>query len=150
MREAHEKEWSSESEYTLQAFSDYSLSESEERCAQIDEGIPELLTDDSGDEEEDEDTSSSNTWNKRKQRKAESIRKRQLSYQDGVFRVCDDWSDEEFIGDQELDAVAKEMATHIIEQGDTQEVKEFLFRTGERSSLSPRKETTKQECQDSI
>ncbi|KAF8209529.1 hypothetical protein K438DRAFT_1572215 [Mycena galopus ATCC 62051] len=37
------------------------------------------------------------------------------------------------------------MATHIIEQGDTQEVEEFLFRTGERSSLSPKKETGRQE-----
>ncbi|KAF8157544.1 hypothetical protein K438DRAFT_1777191 [Mycena galopus ATCC 62051] len=80
MREAHE--WSSESEYTLQAFSEYSISDSEERCAQINEGIPELWTDDSGEEEDDDIPQRGNHT-----KKAESIRKRQLSYPDGFFQT---------------------------------------------------------------
>lgn len=45
-------------------------------------------------------------------------------------------SDDEYIGDQELDRVARDMASHIIRDGNTSAVEEFLFATGERSSLN--------------
>ncbi|KAJ7134199.1 hypothetical protein C8R44DRAFT_729686 [Mycena epipterygia] len=60
----------------------------------------------------------------------------QIHVEPSIFGVCDDYSDDEFIGEKELDSLAKKMAKHIIWQEDTAEVEEFLFATGELSSLS--------------
>ncbi|KAJ7113211.1 hypothetical protein C8R44DRAFT_741540 [Mycena epipterygia] len=53
-----------------------------------------------------------------------------------LFGTCDEYPDYEFIGEKDLDKLAKKMAKHVIWQGDTEEVEEFLFATGDLSSLS--------------
>ncbi|KAJ7132032.1 hypothetical protein C8R44DRAFT_871031 [Mycena epipterygia] len=43
-----------------------------------------------------------------------------------LFGFCDEYPMEEFLTEKELDNLAKEMANHIIWQGNTTEVEEFL------------------------
>lgn len=54
-----------------------------------------------------------------------------------LFTICNEWPEHEFIGNKEMECVAREMAWHIIQQRDTEEVEEFLFATGDRASLVP-------------
>jgi hypothetical protein len=56
----------------------------------------------------------------------------------GLINTCEEWPAEEFVDNQDLDKLAKEMARHIIWQHDTTEVEEYLFVHGEREAMTPR------------
>jgi hypothetical protein len=133
MRKVHEDDagpaYTSEGGYTLQAFSD-----NDEQCGHIrSHDLPELLTDDSGDESEDEFEDSA------------KVRAREMTRRhSGLFGTCEEWPAEEFFNEKDMDKLAKEVANHILWQQDTTEVEEFLFTVGDRNVLTPRDTKSKQ------
>jgi hypothetical protein len=141
MREAHEEDvdevlaYTSEGGYTLQAYSEYSLSDNDERCGSMrpHETLPELFTDDSGSESDEE-----------QERDEERRPQSRQSKHHGLFGTCDEWPAEEFFDNNDMDKLAKEMAQHIIWQQNTTEVEDFLFAVGDRNVLSTRESTHKQ------
>ncbi|KAJ6561590.1 hypothetical protein B0H19DRAFT_1068348, partial [Mycena capillaripes] len=145
LRNAQEEEpdeqddpYTSEGGYTLQEFSEYELSDTGEQFGQMNEDdLPALLSDDSDDSDEEEEANVPPRQLDKPDDKKSRV-KRRADRHAGLFQYCDDWPVEEFLDEQDIDKLAKEMASHIIWQGDTDEVEEFLFTTGERSSLSPK------------
>ncbi|KAJ7094856.1 hypothetical protein C8R44DRAFT_749431 [Mycena epipterygia] len=144
-----DEEKDSESDYTLKSFSDYGQSDTEERVGGMTERFGHMGeyddadVGDSGDESEDEPElkgaspgtrSKENTFNAAATMTTKPVIK--IHSEPSVFGVCDDYSSDEFIGEKDLEKLAKKMATHVIWQGNTAEVEEFLFATGEVSSLS--------------
>ncbi|KAJ7661566.1 hypothetical protein DFH06DRAFT_1129647 [Mycena polygramma] len=117
LREAHEEEEGPESSdggYTLQEFSEYSLSDNDERCgAMWSRDMPELLdydSDDSDGEAESELLPSSGGSNNDDL----YIRPRKRRHHHGgVFETCEEWPAEEFVDDKDIDRLAREMAENI-------------------------------------
>ncbi|KAJ7853949.1 hypothetical protein B0H14DRAFT_2580128 [Mycena olivaceomarginata] len=66
----------------------------------------------------------------------------------GLFGTCDEWPAEEFVDNNDMDELAKEMAQHIIWQQNTTEVEDFLFAVGDRNVLSTRESTHIYFCDD--
>ncbi|KAJ7098432.1 hypothetical protein C8R44DRAFT_889055 [Mycena epipterygia] len=144
-----DEEKDSESDYTLKSFSDYGQSDTEERVRGMTERFGHMGeyddadVGDSGDESEAEPElkgaspgtrSKENTFNAAATTTTKPVIK--IHSEPSVFGVCDDYSSDEFIGEKDLEKLAKKMATHVIWQGNTAEVEEFLFATGEVLSLS--------------
>jgi hypothetical protein len=148
MREAHEEEeaaYTSEGGYTLQEYSNYALSDNDERCGYIaaasDEDYPELLTDDSDDDSDYSDAEFDSDLprpNVSKNDEKKSRAREMARLHSGLINTCEEWPAEEFVDNQDLEKLAKEMACHIIWQHDTTEVEEYLFVHGEREAMTPR------------
>ncbi|KAJ7017752.1 hypothetical protein C8F04DRAFT_1278807 [Mycena alexandri] len=141
LRNVQEEEdaYTSEGGYTMQEYSDYALSDADERCAPMrPRDIPDLLADESESEEEEEEAV---IWTCSAKARAKREKARRYAEKHaGLFNVCDDWDSLELLDNRDLERIAKEMADHIVWQGDTVEVEEFLFATGDRISLSQKPE----------
>ncbi|KAK6988437.1 hypothetical protein R3P38DRAFT_3229045 [Favolaschia claudopus] len=143
-----------DSEYTLEECSEYSDYDDDERCYRVnveDSGendTPELESVSDSDEESECDFSDSerpdtdpgigsdesvelpppqtNLKPKPKQR--------ELCLEElGLFGVCDDYSDDEFVTEEDVDKLAKEMAKYLMETRDPEQVVEYFSAGRERS-----------------
>ncbi|KAJ7147093.1 hypothetical protein C8R43DRAFT_953289 [Mycena crocata] len=162
-QEVEDDGYTSEGGYTWAELSEYSENEGDERIAHIaereDEERPPSMYADSSDEESENEEDEMST---RQTKLDESVRKlvaramsdsrcesdelpRSFKFgaeepDAGLFRLCNQYSEDKFgeepVSERQLDQLAKEMAQHIVRQGDTREVEEFLFATGDRASLS--------------
>jgi hypothetical protein len=136
MREAHEEDesgYTSEGGYTLQAYSEYSLSDNDERCGYLFTGDEDAYASDRSQAGHLADLPRPRVGKSDDKK----CRARQMARcHTGLFGTCDEWPAEEFMDHNDFEKFAKEMANHIIDQQDTAEVEEFLFAAGDRNVLS--------------
>ncbi|KAK7038302.1 hypothetical protein R3P38DRAFT_2770581 [Favolaschia claudopus] len=128
-----------DSEYTLEECSNYSEYENDEQCYHLvdDDDLPCLMevTDDSDIDSESEYDGSVGDWSEAdsvKPEHDESVpvlppkqfnkpkpKRRELTLEElGLFGVCDDYSDDEFVAESDVDGLAKEMAECLMATGD--------------------------------
>ncbi|KAJ6464214.1 hypothetical protein DFH09DRAFT_1346924 [Mycena vulgaris] len=158
------EQYESEGEFTWEEVSEYSDYANDERCAHAIEDWEDLpaLGDEHSDEESDSESDSrseeddnmaevpgrpgvkpvrlglcDDRSDEEDECEARTAPPMKVRMEPSLFATCDEWPEHEFIGERELEKVARDMARHIIQQGDTDEVEEFLFATGDRDSLSP-------------
>ncbi|KAJ7722140.1 hypothetical protein DFH07DRAFT_783932 [Mycena maculata] len=165
LRHAREEEDSDEaSDYTLEEVFEYSADEQDERFGGIQEeysDMPVLVEDDWCDSDSDSESEfeyddipsdkptvtpdNQGLWavvDDWSDSVDESGHAEGCSTPLRPMEAVDNWSDDEFIGNEEIDDLAREMADHIIRKRNTSEVEEFLFATGDQRLLTDQKGVT--------
>ncbi|KAK7001230.1 hypothetical protein R3P38DRAFT_2796246 [Favolaschia claudopus] len=131
-----------ESEYTLEECSEYSEYDDDERCFHLieeDDDAPELESVSDSDEESDDWCSDSEFESIAEPAAQPELlvppilknkpksKRRELTLEElGLFGVCDDYSDDEFVSEEDVDKLAKEIATCLMETGDPEAVVEYF------------------------
>ncbi|KAJ7504731.1 hypothetical protein B0H11DRAFT_2347407 [Mycena galericulata] len=120
-----------DSDYTLEDCSEYSFDANDERCAHMgeidtmEEFIPSLQY--CSDSDSDYDSESDADSDAESDESEKPIAKHEPTLEElGLYGVCDDYSDEEFVTDNDLDGLAKEMANCLLATHNPEVVMEYF------------------------
>ncbi|KAJ7491649.1 hypothetical protein B0H11DRAFT_2399077 [Mycena galericulata] len=126
-----------DSDYTLEECSEYSFDANDERCAHMgeidtmEEFIPSLQY--CSDSDSDYDSESDADSDAESDESEKPIAKHEPTLEElGLYGVCDDYSDEEFVTDNDLDGLAKEMANCLLATHNPEVVMEYFSAGRER------------------